>query len=106
VSGAGKAPAIQEMEALFQAGIELVPPVRFQRAAFPAPFAFFGATVALFCREAWLATASQLDVPDDLRLRGVVHACLESKIKCQLMQLLNGHISPPGKLGDEKRHLV
>ena len=89
------------MEAFYQSGVELVPPLRFQLAAFLAPFAYFGATVAFFCREAGFATASQLDISDDLRLRGVVRACLESKIKCQLLQLLNGHISPPGKPSDD-----
>jgi hypothetical protein len=66
--------------------------MRFQRAAFGSEFAFFGAIVTSIGQEAGIATASQLDVPDQLRMRGIGGARSKSKIESQLLQLLNGHI--------------
>jgi hypothetical protein len=67
-------------------------PLRPELAAFLAPFAYFGAGVAFFGDEAGFEAALQLDGSDALRLRGVVGGRIETDIKCQLLQLLKGHI--------------
>lgn len=70
----------------------LTHPLRFQLAAFLAPLANFPAAVAFLGKEAGFTAASQLNVPDDLCLRGVRDARVQSKVKNQLLQLLSGHI--------------
>jgi hypothetical protein len=71
---------------------ELELPLRYELAAFLAPFANFGAGMAFFGEEAGLDAALQLDGPDALRLRGIVGGRIEPNIKCQFLQLLKGHI--------------
>jgi hypothetical protein len=79
--------------------------LRFQRAAFPAPFANFPAAIAFLGKEARFTAPSQLNVPDDLRLRGERDAHIQSKIKNQLLKLFSGHIRLQASqvLQDERR---